>query len=399
MKKTLLAASAVLAALPSVATAQKVQSGTKNGISYTATNRIIGQTSTATQAAGGSPIYLAPNKNGYSGTVGMLMTYSNGSAFVCSGSLLSDRRSILTAGHCVSDGGSKKAGGLVSTKIFFYDGSAGDDQYVYPVSGALQPGVSTIDVAEYRINKDYTGEVIDQNDIAVLYMADFAPSFAQGYEIYNGGDLTGDLFNVTGYGTRSLVGGAEGYTGAGAGAGVGRRRQGYNIYDYALGDSIFGGFFTDEDANGETFFGTADATYSYVSDFDNGTGQNDASCILATDFSAAGAKYCQRGIGPIEVGIAGGDSGGGAFINGQIASVNSYGLSFGPAYGDYKAGLNGSWGEFSGYVPTFIHADFIAGAMAAAVPEPSTWALMILGFGAVGGAMRRRQAKTSVRFA
>lgn len=33
-----------------------------------------------------------------------------------------------------------------------------------------------------------------------------------------------------------------------------------------------------------------------------------------------------------------------------------------------------------------------------AVPEPSTWALMILGFGAVGYAMRRRQ-KAVVRFA
>ena len=34
----------------------------------------------------------------------------------------------------------------------------------------------------------------------------------------------------------------------------------------------------------------------------------------------------------------------------------------------------------------------------AGVPEPATWALMILGFGAVGGAMRRR-TKASVRFA
>ncbi|WEK44155.1 MAG: PEPxxWA-CTERM sorting domain-containing protein [Candidatus Sphingomonas colombiensis] len=35
--------------------------------------------------------------------------------------------------------------------------------------------------------------------------------------------------------------------------------------------------------------------------------------------------------------------------------------------------------------------------LARAVPEPATWALMILGFGAIGGAMRRR--RTSVAYA
>ena len=108
---------------------------------------------------------------------------------------------------------------------------------------------------------------------------------------------------------------------------------------------------------------------------------------------------CSVGLGAREVNIAGGDSGGGAFINGQIASVNSYGLSFGEDFGDFYPGLNSSWGEFSGYVPTNIHAGFIAAAQLGGVPEPATWALMILGFGAVGGAMRRRNAKTSVRFA
>ena len=39
-------------------------------------------------------------------------------------------------------------------------------------------------------------------------------------------------------------------------------------------------------------------------------------------------------------------------------------------------------------------------SLAGGVLEPATWALMILGFGAVGGAMRRRQAVTAkVRFA
>ena len=35
--------------------------------------------------------------------------------------------------------------------------------------------------------------------------------------------------------------------------------------------------------------------------------------------------------------------------------------------------------------------------LAAAVPEPATWALMLLGFGFVGGAMRSRRKNTNVR--
>jgi len=36
---------------------------------------------------------------------------------------------------------------------------------------------------------------------------------------------------------------------------------------------------------------------------------------------------------------------------------------------------------------------------AAAVPEPATWALMLVGFGAIGGALRRRPAVTRIRYA
>jgi hypothetical protein len=39
------------------------------------------------------------------------------------------------------------------------------------------------------------------------------------------------------------------------------------------------------------------------------------------------------------------------------------------------------------------------GQVQSGVPEPATWALMILGFGAIGGALRRRQAKTTVVYA
>lgn len=36
---------------------------------------------------------------------------------------------------------------------------------------------------------------------------------------------------------------------------------------------------------------------------------------------------------------------------------------------------------------------------AAAVPEPATWGMMILGMGLIGGAMRRKKVRTAVSFA
>lgn len=55
----------------------------------------------------------------------------------------------------------------------------------------------------------------------------------------------------------------------------------------------------------------------------------------------------------------------------------------------FLAGLNGGLAYFN------VHSSLFPGGeirgQFAAVPEPSTWGLMILGFGAVGGAMRRRR--------
>lgn len=42
---------------------------------------------------------------------------------------------------------------------------------------------------------------------------------------------------------------------------------------------------------------------------------------------------------------------------------------------------------------------FLDAVSVSAVPEPATWGLMILGFGAIGGAMRRRNHKTTVAYA
>jgi Trypsin len=385
MKKRFGLAAIAALALPMAAQAGNTVSGSSNGLSWTAENRVVGVTSTATQAGGGNPLYFAPASQS-SGIVSIIINTAQGN-FICSGTLLNDRRSIATAAHCVTNG--SRAVSATAATVYF-NGNNTPDSIVH-----TDPTSTGIGVKIFTVNNDYTGEVIDQNDIAILTLNDLAPAWAASFGIYSGNDLTGQNFTVSGYGRRSDTGGN-----VGANLGTGRLRQGDNRYDFALGDSDFGGFFTDIDpATGEKFFGNADVTYSYLSDFDNGLAANDASCRLAVNGLgiAASSKFCDLGRGAREVGVAGGDSGGPSFINGQLAGITSYGLSFGPSFGDIGGGLNSSFGEFSGYVPTYIHRDFIKMAVSLGVPESSTWAMMIAGFGLVGASMRRR--RTTVKFA
>jgi hypothetical protein len=319
------------------------------------------------------------------GTVALIMNYANGDRFICSGSLLGDGRSIATAGHCVSSGGGVKDAELVKTTAYFFNGDP-DVRTPFQLDGV------EIDVSDYFVHSQYTGEVIDQNDIAILRLGKAAPGSVLRYDLYTPTDLTGTVFNVAGYGTRSTVGGAEGNTPP-FGARTGYLREGDNRYDYAWGNPLFQGFFTEEDGSGENFFGTADVEFSFVSDFDNGLSAQDQSRRIANALGLGpigDAFFADTGLGAREVGIAGGDSGGPGFVDGKLASINSYGLTFGAAFGDFGGGLNSGWGEYSGYVPVFIHEKFIERAMA--VPEPATWAMFIAGFGLIGAAARRQRA-------
>ncbi|WP_397404887.1 trypsin-like serine protease [Phenylobacterium sp.] len=383
------ALSALLLGLATPATAARTVSGSSGGLTWQAESRIIGQTPTSDVLAptntigGGNPIYF-PTAN-KAGTVALIMTYADNSRFICSGSVIGGGGSIATAAHCVSGGGGATAQGLVNTTAYFFDG----DPNVRTVS---QIGGVEIGISDYFVHPDYTGEVIDQNDIAVLRLADLAPSWATSYDLYTANDLTGRDFNVAGYGSRSTVGGAQGNT-APFVARNGYLREGDNTYDYAWGDPRFEGFFTNRRSDGKNFFGTADVEFSFISDFDNGLRAQDMSRRIgnAIGLGPLGNTFFDNtGLGAREVGIARGDSGGPGFINGKLASINSYGLTFGPNFGDFGGGFNAGWGEFSGYVPIFIHTDFINASIA--VPEPSTWALMIVGFGAAGSMIRRRKA-------
>ena len=377
-RMSVLAAAVVVAAAPLQVGAQRVASGVSNGIAWEAASRIVGTTSTGpvNPPGTGNPIYVA-SQPAYSGVVSLIMTQANGSRFICSGTLLPDRVSILTAGHCVSTGFG--TANPVSTMVYFPGSNA--DAVVH-----ITAGIASRSVTQYIVHPGYTGEVIDQNDIAILRLNAPAPMTASSYGLFTPPSLAGTDFNVAGYGGRSDVGGSFGVN-----LGTGVLRQGDNRYDFRFGDRDFNGFWTDRNpGTGRNFFGLANIDFSYVSDFDNGLAANDASCRIAAAVNPAltSAKFCNVGRGATEVSVAGGDSGGPQFVNGMISSVTSYGLSFGAGFGDSRPGLQSSFGEFNGFVPVYIHAAFINRAL---VPEPSTYVLFGTGLFVIGFMARRRR--------
>lgn len=85
---------------------------------------------------------------------------------------------------------------------------------------------------------------------------------------------------------------------------------------------------------------------------------------------------------------------GGEFRNGTSATVGNmtYALT-GFGWDRSKADNVSAYRAVSGGDPFDYTGQFSYSASLAAVPEPATWALFVLGFGALGGAMRSRARK------
>lgn len=102
-----------------------------------------------------------------------------------------------------------------------------------------------------------------------------------------------------------------------------------------------------------------------------------------------------------------------ALTNGDVFFTFAGGDSDGQVTTLYDLGANGQNffnafnGTFKSVTMTFTNGatvedvrQFRMGAATAAVPEPATWAMMLLGFGAIGFGMRRRRSDMArVRFA
>jgi hypothetical protein len=77
-------------------------------------------------------------------------------------------------------------------------------------------------------------------------------------------------------------------------------------------------------------------------------------------------------------------------LNVAVLDLSDFGLLTGETLSSLTLAFPG--------VDTRATPSLVGAINSSAVPEPATWGMMILGFGAIGAAMRRRQA-TQVRFA
>ena len=276
--------------------------------------------------------------------VGRLHTNRTDGSFLCSSSLLSGGRYLLTAAHCVSDDN-----GVFNTNsatVHFDD-----------VGGTV-----SLQVIDYLIPDawtDYGGDPLSGADIAVLELAQEAPDAVTRYDIYRDTDEVGQVGTKVGYGRSGT--GSTGDTLA-----SGTKRSGQNLYD-ATGDLLLQA--TGHTANDDYLPG---AVLQY--DFDNGDTANDAFGFFGLD---------DLGLGLNEVNSASGDSGGATFIDGLIAGVTSYGLRLGgSASRDVDGALNSSFGEFSGDTRVSFYADWIDDIIGpTAIPLPGTLLLTLAGLG------------------
>jgi secreted trypsin-like serine protease len=288
-----------------------------------------------------SATYLTPRGVGYDGVAGLILTTDLGS-FLCTGALLADGISVLTAAHCVTDEHGQNIFNA-ATATFFPSGTT---------------AAETIAASEVFIHPGWDGDIFGGDDLAILRLSSAPSAGVQRYDIYTGTGDVGGLYDVVGFGAR-------GSNGAGFTLPAGSRRHGFNTFDAALLDEL-------------------GKPTMLLSDFDSGLAANDA-------FGVVFGFPPHLGVGLGEVSTAPGDSGGPAFINGAIAGITSFGLTFlGAGTPDAVAGLNSSFGEFNGFTRVSAYTDWIR---ANTVPEPSSLVLLATLLLALAVAGRRRRAR------
>lgn len=223
------------------------------------------------------------------------------------GALLYDGRAVLTAAHLFSHG--------VLTGSVQFD----------TLAGTQSVGISTVELFPAYDAANENG------DLAVVWLNSPAPAGAERYSLYRDGDEIGKTFAMVGYGQSG-----SGALGVMPGVAGGQARiKASNQFDAdmaALKRSLGGAM---------AWKPLADSQLG--ADFDDGSSAHDAfGQLMGVSGLGLGAK---EGL------IANGDSGGPAFINGQIAGVASYAASLATplAHPDVDSVTNSSFGEIAAW--------------------------------------------------
>jgi len=336
------------------------------------------------------PRYL-PSADQRNGTV-VLRTPINGSAsaYFCSGTVVSPTQ-IITAAHCVdtNDPRSPDYGTTGDTRVYFggYTGTP-------------------IQAASYEIHPLYFDPVVGSpavgafatGDIAIITLSEPVPTGTKIYGLYNGNPF-GQVATHISYGT---TGNGDGTNETFSLDNLVNGRIGKNLYEFDLA-SVFG-------------VGLDGAHLLY--DFDDGTPERNAfAWWLSPDRYLGDGLYVvdvdqslapDLGLGLDEVLIDGGDSGGGAFIDGLLAGVHSFGVTLAarwcdgvaspsnPEYlnpADAVCGNNSTFGEIAGDTSIAFFYEWLMARLnlpAVEVPAPATLGLFGFGVLALGLGRRRR---------
>lgn len=255
---------------------------------------------------------------------------------VFSGALI-DNQHVLTAAHIV--------GGQ----------TPGNVSFTLNVGGNLS---HTFNASAINIFPGYTGTApgpggVWYDDLAIITLSAPVPGVVPVYGLY-GGPLTNQTIILVGYGS-----GGDGVNGATISGNASTKRVGQNRVDQ---------LFVDDDGK------TGDEVF--VFDFD---GPDASSNVFGPNTPP------NLTLGPtVEAQYAGGDSGGPVFVedNGvwKIAGIAGFNGST-----DQSSGSNVKHGSIGGGTIVASYIPWIEATVAAPIPEPSAWLMMLVGLGLVGG--------------
>lgn len=244
------------------------------------------------------------------------------------GVLLYDGHAVLTAAHLFANSSS------VSASVFF-ETTAGQQT----VTATRITPLLSYDAAQ------------GNDDLALVWLSSNAPVTAERYNLYRNSDEIGKTLTMAGYGLPGT--GAAGELTSYSGNPI--RLKASNQFDAEAS--------TLKSWLGPGMGWTPKAGSQLIADFDNGTTAQDA---LGRLINLHGT-----GLGQDEGLVAPGDSGGPAFINGQVAGIASYTASLQTSYAspDIDRVTNSSFGEVAAWQRVSYYQQWIDQNLRAQLPN------------------------------